>query len=272
MVRRKIQGKKWIPKKKSSAIGGFFRKRYGTLAKPKYGRILKDVMFLKGVVNAEKKRINVVNTGAVALGQVIGNASGHFCLDITPTPAQGATVSTRSGASIKLHSMFAKFQFNQLANTNHPARFKMQIVQVLGAPQLAGNIPNQFFIGNRWISNNNSGSPQVFDFASERNPDYYGQYKVLRTKYFTIQPDSLSGQTMLKDVQLKMKFNRGKGHHIRFNADTTTVSNGQIVLIITCDSGNASASVTSTLAGVQISGVNTAYGLNYDIMEYYFDN
>ena len=245
--------------------------RYGTLKDPKMANILSDIAFLKGIINAEKKRINIVNSGAVALGQVIGNASGHFALDITPTPSQGATISTRNGSSLKLHSLFAKFQFNQLTNTNHPARLKLYVVQVLGSPQLPANIPNQFFMGNRWIANNNVGSPQIFDYASERNPDYFGQYKVLLTRNIYIQPDSLSGQTMLKDVQIRMKFNRGKGHHIRYNADTNTVANGQLILIITCDSGNAGGTA-STLAGVQIQGASTAYGVNYDIMEYYFDN
>lgn len=249
-----------------------FINRYGTLKAPNLANIVSDVAFLKGIINAEKKRYNIVNSGAVAIGQVVGNASGHVCFDITPTPSQSNTISGRSGSSLKLTTAFMKFQFNQLANANHPARLKIHIIQVLGSPQLVANIPNQFYQGNKWIATNNAGSPQIYDFASERNPDYYGQYKVLRTKTFTIQPDSLSGQTMLKDIQMKMKFNKGKGHHIRYNADTNTVANGQIVCLITCDSGNASASTSSTLAGVQIQGTNTAYGLNYDMVHYYFDN
>lgn len=243
------------------------KKRYGT--KGGMGRMVKDVAFVKSLVNAEKRRLDQVSSASALVGQVYGNVSGHATLDITPTPTEALTVAGRSGSSIKLHSSYLQLQFIQQSAAHSAVRGKIYIVQVKGAPQTSSNVATQYLNSNRWIYQQNT--VDIFDYNSPLNPDYRGQYRLLRCKKFFIPADNYSSQTRIKDVIIPMKYNRGKGHHIRYNLDTTTVSDGQIVMFIVLDNGNSLGS-NSTLTGIPNTLANTGLSWNYDFRHFYFDN
>lgn len=246
------------------------KKRYGTWKSPKLGNVVKDVMFLKTMINAEKKRYRFASSAQQAVSQVTANASGHWVFDCTPTPTQGSGFSERNGSSIKVHSSYMKFQFYQQANTTQPIRLRMYYILVKGDPALTNTVVTEFLAANQWIYNQNTVT--IRDFNSVRNPDYYGDYRVLQTKTFMLKPDAYSGQTQIKDIVIKHKYNRGKGHHIRFDANSQTLSNGQLVLLCVADNGNQSGATASTLNGIPTSGVLSGAVFNYDITHYYIDN
>lgn len=243
------------------------KRRYFT--KGGMGRAMKDIAFVKSVVNAEKKRLDLISGASSLVGQVSGNSTGNVVYDITPVPAEGLTYSTRNGASIKLHTSFIQLQFTQQTACHSAIRLKIMIVQVLGSPQTTGTINSQIMLPNQWIQNQNSVS--VYDYMSLVNPDYRGQYKIIRTKYVSIPADNYSGQVRLKDVKIPIKYNRGKGHHVRYAGDTTTVANGQLFMLIYADNGNSLGSA-STLTGIANTAASTGLSWNYDIKHYYYDN
>ena len=86
MFKRIRKGVKKTAQKVGKAVKGRYFKGKG-YTKPRYSNIVSDVMLLKKMVNAEKKRLPGNWSGVV--GQVSGaTGSGHLLLDVTPNPVR----------------------------------------------------------------------------------------------------------------------------------------------------------------------------------------
>lgn len=243
------------------------RKRYTTKGgKFNLKRVVKDVQMIKQVLNPEKKRFVINNTSNTAVGQVNGNASGFLVLDVTPTPAVGIGYAQRNGASIKVHSSYFQFQLYDQIATNHPMKIKFMLCEVKGNPQTPSTAVAQMITPNPFL---NPGTTPIYDYNSALNPDYLKQYRCIRTWRSYLAPDNVSGQRIVKDVKIGIKY---RNFHTRFSQDTQTVSAGQLILIVLCDSGNMSASTACTIANVPVTPVNTGMSLNYNLLHYYYDN
>lgn len=237
---------------------------------PKYDQMAKDVMFLKSVINSEKKRLDQ-STALAPVSQCNGNSSGYWIADVTPVPASSSSVSGRTGSSIKLHTSHAQFQIIQQSAASQGVNLKIMFVQVKGAPFVSPtSFITQMYNQNTFVLN--SGSPAIIDYNSQLNPDYFGTYKVLRSMKVSVPIDPYSGALQIKTFEMGIKYNNGQGHHIRYSADTTTVADGQIYMIILADSGNQSAGTASTLTGIPTGVINSGCLLSYDLKHYYYDN
>lgn len=263
--------------KAGKAIRKVTRQRYGTWRKPNVGQLVKDVSLLKNMVNAEKKRTDIASVSAATqLGQYAWNgtvnSNAYFHLDITPTPTQGVTYSTRSGASIKLSTSYMQFMLYQQSATAHPMKFIFEIFEYFGGYEVTNaNQAFKIFAANQWIANEQSGTA-IIDYNSERQPDYFSQYKCLYRKVVSMAPDSTSSMTSIKNVKIPIRWGKN-GRHIRFNGDAgTTVTAGQLILFIRCDSGNAGATAGGLTTACPVSAANTGAQLQYDIKHYYYDN
>lgn len=226
-------------------------------------QLTKDVLMMKKMLNAEKKRSNLA--GSYYLGQLNHNDSAFIAQDITPTPSQGATSSTRNGASIKLNSGFLKFQIYHMSSTTQPVKLRIMIAKVTGTPESNMNT----FFKNCWSSNQFLTGGTIYDYHSQPNPDYFRAYKLIRTKTITIPADQISGVNMIKDISIPLKF---KDHHVRFSADSQTVTNGQLIMWVVADCGNISSGSASTVVPIAVSGTNTGLVLNHAFTWYYYDN
>jgi hypothetical protein len=252
---------------KNAASKGI-QKRYfkgSNYSKPDYSQMAKDILALKSVINSEKKRFTFPSSGPLNFGQVNVNASGHYALDMTPIIGEGVTYSTRNGASIKLSSSFLEFQFYQQTNRSSGMRFKLYFVQVKGAIQTTSTFVSQFLNPNPFVSGT------IYDYNSTTNPDYFGQYKIIYTKDVYLKDDSTTSDIIIKDVKIPLKYNKGLGHHIRYNGDTNTVADGQLMLLIVADSGNFASGVSS-IANIPIIGGLTGANMNINFTHYYYDN
>lgn len=260
--------KKYVARQRRR-FGRFTKKRYGTWKNPKLTNIIKDVKLLKDVINAEKKRFTISGYGQ-NIGQVFGTGSGHYNTDLTPTMAQGTTYQTRNGSSIKLHSMYLKLQFTQQTGCVAPIRFKIYILKTVGKTQSNLNTySTEILQPNPFVS----GTGNIYDLNSSFNPDNYGQIKIVATKKCYMPVDNISGQTQLRDCEIKIKWNKGKGHHVRFDKDTTTVTDGQIWMLIVADNGNASSGTPNTAtSGVPQTAVSTGMSFSFNAVHYYYDN
>ena len=250
----------------------FVKKRYNVGGKRKLknantGAIVADVMKLMSMVNAEKK-IYQLSLQTQYVGQVNVNSTGAICLDVTPMMGEGADQFQRNGISIKLHSQLWQFQistevFAQIANRVH-IEFWYNTGTVLSQATLLTNVydPSIF-----------SG---VIDMTSTRNSDHFGEYRLLRKHTAVLKEQSIAGAISNSTFQIPIKFNRGKGHHIRYTGIGSTnyltdVQNGQIFMIIRADNGNASGTTASTLP-VNPTGASTGAKCVFANKTWYYDN
>nr|UOF81079.1 capsid protein [Cressdnaviricota sp.]UOF81291.1 capsid protein [Cressdnaviricota sp.] len=265
-----------VMKKVLKKVGRAIRRRYlpkGKKGKTSWGKglknLAKDVMVLKSMVNAEKKRFSIFSSdNSQLLGQINVNNSGHYIQDITPLPSQGAGNGQRNGSSIKLHSAMLKIQLQQMSATSSPISGRIYIIKVVGAPVTTAVAAGEFFEPNAWLAAQNPGSV-ILDTHCQRQQDFYKDYRVIASRRFYIKNDNISNQVMIKDINIPIRF---KGHHVKFNGDTQSVTNGQLMALFVADSGNISAGANSTLLGISQTAFLTGLFVRYDYQYYYYDN
>lgn len=240
-------------------------------------KLTRQVRKLQSQNDGEKKRTTTFFQNGI--GQLDGNTDGYVVNDVTPIPSQGVQTNQRTGASIRLHSSNYQFMIGQQSATNAPIKYKMTWLMPTGAPYSQGTIASQFITNvyqpNPFIGGSGTGAT-IRDIHSQYNPDYFNTYKVIRTIRGVISPDQVNGVTMTKTFNVGFKYNRGKGHEVRFNQNTNghdNVFNGQIVLVIQCDRGNHNGTTANNLTtGVYDQPVNTGLYLQYNRVDYYYDN
>lgn len=235
-------------------------------------RVLKDIAMLKAMVNAEKKRLIVPQTGFVPVAQVRNNGaselSGSYVQDVTPIPAQGIGYNQKTGNSIKLHSMHWDFQVSGQANTAAGIKLKFMWVQVTGLPYSnISDIYDKFINPNPFIQTT-TGQTICYDVNSSRDPDYFKDFRVLKTKYVTLAPDQTSGVINVRQFSVGQKF---RNYHVKTNDNTSTPTNGQMFLLILADRGN-SGGTTSTQNGISIGAPQTGVNILWNASYYYYDN
>lgn len=263
--------KKYFKKQGKRALG-YAKKRYLPKGQLNVKQIAKDVMLLKSVINAEKKRLDSGLLSTTTVAQYSDNTgsapsnSGYVFEDITPTIAQGLTIKTRNGASVKLHSGLLNFQFVQQANCNGPTRIRIFIIKIKNAvitPSLSEL--QKIFDANPVTLFN--------DYNSLRNPDNFSDYQVLAKRNVFVNPDAgNSNVAMMKDLQIRLAL---KNHHLRYDQDSTTLRDGQIVMIAFADSGNKGSATTTTGwlgAAAPVTGPTSGVNIYRNYRWYYYDN
>lgn len=224
---------------------------------------------MASMINAEKKR-NILSGSTIFVGQLNGNTNGYYAFDCTPAPAEGVTSITRNGNSIKLSSSFMRFQFSQQSAVTNPIKIRIRMDLVKGTPQTPGNWPATVLSPNPFVTGGN-----IIDYNSNTNPDYYGTLQTIFSRSYTLKQDQITGGNTILDVSIPLKYFKGKGHHVRFGSDAAIASSeGQLILFITMDNGNMSATVPTTLGGLPLNGqgINTGVYMSYNIIHYFYDN
>ena len=253
------KAKKYV--KKRYNVGG---KRSGGVNKE---AVVADVMKLMSMVNAEKK-IYQLPLQTAFVGQVAVNLTGAVCLDITPMMAEGADQFQRNGISVKLHSQLWQFQ-----------------VLTEGSAQVANKVHIEFWYNTGTVLPQatlltNTYDPSIFsgviDMTSTRNADHFGEYKLLRKHTAYLKEQSIAGVISNNTFQIPIKFNKGKGHHIRYTGTGSTnyqtdVQNGQIFMILRAENGNSSGLVASTLP-VAITATSTGVKCLFANKTWFYDN
>lgn len=214
---------------------------------------------LKNMVNAEKKMIdNTLLTTTV--GQCKINATGAIYQDITPVIAQGDGYNARNGRSLKFCGMQLRLQLHQQASVHDGAKFTLYVVIPEDPIPLAQSLLE--FFDNDVITG-------IVDYNSNRNPDFMKNYKIIAKKTMTIRPDNYSGAPqVVRDYQFNLKLN----HHLRYDKNTSTVTEGSMYLFVVCNTGNADPTNASTLGGIGHSGANTGFNAYIANRFWYYDN
>lgn len=255
-------------KKVAKKVGRAVKSRYFSgkgYSKPKIGQMVKDISMIKGMLNTEKKRVTQTSgTDTFLLGQVNFNNSGHWLADITPNPQQGVGVENKTGNSIKVVGSHFDFQFWAQHAMISGQRIKIQVIQVLGQPfSTVTDILGKFITPTAFVTGGT-----IYDINSDRDQDYYKNFRVLLTKYAYLKPDDMSGETSVARVKFGMKYNM----HIRNNNNDPTLSSGQLIMLITADRGNCNSANNSGLGGVPVIPANTGSVFRFENVHYFVDN
>jgi len=233
------------------------------------GRIAKDVMMLKKMINAEKKTYADKLSSAITVGQVGGNTSGHQIIDVTPLPAQGTTSATRNGNSIKLTSAYYEFYFVKQSSATQRTSAIIEFWKVPGEPYTATEISNGTAIADLFTPNEYVTGANIYDMVSSRRQDTFRNFKKVYSRRISFPALDIAGVTQTKLVKIPLKY----GHHIKFASDgSQTVSAGQVLMTIRMENGNKSTSVVNTFGNIAVNGTNTGVSLNYSFLSYFVDN
>jgi len=230
-------------------------------------KLMKDMNVLKGIINSEKFRIESQPFDQVGIGQVNQNGSGHRSYDFTPVPNQGDGYNNRQGQSIRWKSSHYSMFFQRQANSVGPVTIKIQLIKVIGEPYTSADtaIQGKFIEPNRWISGGT-----VYDTSSDRKPEYFKNFRVLRTKYvrFPSLDVSSTGGSIQKIVNFGLKLPK---HHVKWNNNSNTMTTGQVLCLITADTGNY-AGAASTLDSIANTAASTGVLMSCNKVDYYYDN
>lgn len=237
-------------KKIAKAVYGAAKKRYVTKGGPNIKNIAKDVMYLKSVLNPEKKRYTSgVNNAAFA--QVLNSASvtGAYLVQIPFSTAitQGVSSGQRTGNSIKLSSLIMKVRLNQQSNCINTIRYRFIVFTIKGTPQIA----NSQLLTSFYDQNIFSG---VVDYNSDRNPDAFSDFQILGQRAGSVLQDSLATQTGFKDITIPIKCSK----HMRWN-NSGGLEELPIYIMAVADSGDA---------GTALTGL----GMQWSARVYFYDN
>lgn len=248
------------------------KKRYTTkTGGAKVRQMAKDVMYLKSVLNPEKKRQSqnsLADGGNLVVGQVLGNADGAFSMVALPTISTGTGIAARTGSSVKLHSSIWQFNFNQMSSGTNPIKLILEFWMITDKPY---DTSSEFFL-EKYDVNPFIGTPFVRDYNALYDPDNYMKGKCIAKRIITVPGDDLSGQSRQTNLLVPIKYNRGQGHHLRYAGSSDTLSAGQIILTIRANRGNASTAIVSTMTGIMDGAINTGINLQYNAIHYYYDN
>lgn len=212
------------------------------------------------------------NTGNFGITTIGGWAS----IDITPHPAEGNTFSTREGSSITLMSSYMRFQFQQQSsNTLTPIKIRMTILKTRGAPDLNASQTMLSWYLNSALPNGTGigGNQGIVDYNSNVSPDYRNQYEIIYTKTITLWQDNIDAGLQVKEHTIKLKYNKGLGHKIRFIQNSQTITDGQLTLLLTCDAGNVTNQqyVGPGFATLVNNAGLSGAACNFNICHYYVD-
>lgn len=223
-------------------------------------------------------------TQPVAIGQQFSQTStvglttigGWMCMDITPYPSETSGFGGREGSQINLNSSYMQFKFAQMGtNTLTPIKIKMVIVSVAGAPQDSSTALQQFYLNSALPNgtgiNSNNG---VIDYNSSISPDQRSQYKVIYKKTTTLWQDNIDAGLQVKQHLIKLKYNKGAGHRVRYLQNSNSITHGQLLMFVTCDAGNINDTWSFTGPGFGTMTNNlpsSGATMNFNICHYFTD-
>lgn len=253
--------------------GTAVKKRYTSKSGgARYGRMVKDVARVVSMVNAEKKYVSYP-VASFAVGQLANNSSGARQFDVTPLMSQGTDVSSRNGNSIKICSSFFQFQVNQQSSTiTTGIRLRVELWLVKGIPLGAfASTGSSAPLTDLYEPSVFSG---VIDMTSTRQPDHFQDYRLIASRNCYVPGDQVAGgDIQAKTFTMPIKWNRGKGHHIRYNGTSNSsadIGNGQIIMCFRADIGNRDT--TASTKDVPLTAASSGLIVKMGYKHWFYDN
>lgn len=239
----------------------------------KVGSVVKTVGMLKGLINAEKKYILSPTVTSVPVGQTAGNADAVYIQDVTPLVPIGAGQSERTGSSIKMTTCRFRCQIQAMKALLSKQRVTIELYRSTGAAQPIAGVGGLPVTGQLYNADSITG---LTDYFATRNTDFYHNFKLIKRWTRTVYPAQLDPSATAPDLQPRFAdviANFKYPHHIRYNYNSTDIAQGQIFMVVRCDTGNTSPSVPSTgIANIVNVQPNSGSVLSANFFWHYLDN
>lgn len=202
-------------------------------------------------------------------------AGGWSCWDATPYPSQGNGYNQRQGSNIKLVSSYLKFQLSQQStNTLTPIKIKFFLLQIPGQPLGPGNFVTSMFLNSTFPNGTNiNGNDGLIDYNSGLDPDHRRDFKIIAKKTMTLPLDNINAQVTVKEYGFGIKYNRGAGHTVRYDRNSNSPTDGQLLAVVIADAGNAGSYTYAGNGTGTLVNNSSASGalLNFQFCHYYID-
>lgn len=238
----------------------------------KYNKLIKDAATAVTMLNAEKKYVTYP-VSSFAVGQLANNSSGARQFDVTPLMSQGVDVSSRNGNSIKICSSFFQFQVTQQSATiTTPMKLRVELWLAKGVPLGAfASTGSSAPITDLYEPSVFSG---VIDMTSTRQPDHFQDYRLIASRTVKVNGDQVAGgDVQATTFTMPIKWNRGKGHHIRYSGvsnSSADIGNGQIFMVFRADLGNRDT--TASTKDVPITAASSGLIVKMGYKHWFYDN
>lgn len=254
------------------------KRRYGLTKKskvPKYRTMATDakkLALMVSMLNAEKKFVEQKPT-SFAVGQVANLSSGARQWDVTPLMSQGADANTRNGNSIKITSSLFQFQITQQSTTiPTPITLIIEMWKCNGTPIGAfastGSVAPIIDIFEPSVFSN------VIDATSVREQNHFANYTLLRRKVVKLPGDQIAASDIQSKTFIMLhKWNRGKGHHIRYQGtagSSADIARGAIYMTFRADVGNRDT--TASTLSVPITAASSGVVVSMGYTHWFYDN
>jgi len=262
----KKPAKKW-----ANRIGKFAKGASGVVSK--VSGLVKSVGVLKSLINAEKKYILNPTVSSVPVGQTAGNGDAIYIQDVTPLVPIGAGQSERTGSSIKMTSCRFRCQIQAMKGLISKQRVTIELWRSTGASQPIAGTGGATVTQQLYNADSITG---LYDYFATRNTDFYHNFSLVKRFTRTVYPAQLDPSTTNPDLQPRFAdviASFRYPHHIRYNYNSTDVAQGQIFMVVRCDTGNTSATVPSTaIPNIVNQQVNSGSVLSANFFWHYLDN
>lgn len=248
-------GKSYVKKQYGRAKTAIYKRYHTKTGNLNLAQMGKDIMWLKGAINSEKKQKTFAVTDTI---KAHDSGNGHYVYAIAG-PAQSLKEDGRVGNQYKLTSIECQLDvLNGPNQVNVDNTIHIFFFQIIG-DQLSGTEGQGGTIANRLFDDNLQGRIKANSF---RNQESYKQCRILNYKkvYFKNSSSEMTG-TNGSNARKEMKFflNLKNGtpyqHFEKDNASTTATDKNKIYMLVISDLGSSTTDYGAL--------VNLAYRVNY---------
>lgn len=238
----------------------------------KVGSVVKTVGMLKGLLNAEKKYILAPTVSSQLIGQTNSNADAIFIQDVTPLIPIGAGQSERTGSSVKLTSCRFRAQIQAMKGLLSKQKVTIELYRSTGASQPIAGTGGLPVSGQLFNADSITG---LTDYFATRNSDFFHNFKLVKRWTRAVYPAQLDPNSTAPDLQPRMVDIIGNfkySHHLRYNYNSTDVAQGQLFLVVRCDTGNIGSSPSTAIPNIVNQQPNSGSALSCNFFWHYLDN
>lgn len=238
----------------------------------KVGSVIKTVGMLKSLMNVEKKYILSPTISSQAIGQTSTNADAVYIQDVTPLIPVGAGQGERTGSSIKMTSFRFRCQIQAMKELLSKQKVVVEFYRSNGPSQPIAGTGGATVVQQLYNADSISG---LYDYFATRNTDYYANFKLIKRFHATVYPAQLEPSTTAPDLQPRLvdiignvKYN----HHIRYNYNSTDVAEGQLFMVVRCDTGNTGSGPSTGVPNIVNVQPNSGSFMSANFFWHYIDN
>lgn len=246
--------------------------RGATNAMVNVGRMAKTVSMLKGLINAEKKYILSPTISSQLIGQTSTNADAVYIQDVTPLIPVGAGQGERTGSSIKMTSFRFRCQIQAMKELLSKQKVVIEFYRSNGPSQPIAGTGGATVVQQLYNADSISG---LYDYFATRNTDYYANFTLIKRLKTTIYPAQLDPNTTAPDLQPRLNdivANIPYKHHIRYNYNSTDIAEGQLFMVVRCDTGNTGSGASTGVPNIVNVQPNSGSVFNANFFWHYLDN